>query len=436
MSYSTNISGGIQQPREYDIVLLGATGFTGRFSAVHLSQAAKGRKWAISGRSSKKLTKLAGDLGCGVQGGPDTIPVDFTEESLGALARRTKCLIATVGPFPILGVLPFKACAENGTHYVDVNGETSSVLDMIRAYHSVAKSTGAVMIPSCGVGSLPADILTYLMVQSIREKFNTPTSAVLFSIHKSRVQASGGTLNSLVTSASLSGLKDMLASRKPWELSPVQPTTDRRTQSREVTKETINRLGLGTLGFGMSTTHDEALVQRTWGLFQQGESSGLGILSYGPNFNFKSVQRYQSRFHGWAFLALVWAMTILPAVFPPLRWLVRYFVPPGTGPTEEERRKNFLEYRGVAIADFDEHSLSGLPPTTSQMGVQATMRYDGDSYVFSGVLAAEVAMALLDLTTETAAHKLGGGVLTAAVLGQPLVDRLIKVGTKLDVSEL
>ncbi|KAF4834776.1 Vegetative incompatibility protein HET-E-1 [Colletotrichum siamense] len=163
--------------REYDVVLLGATGFTGRFAAMHLAEIDRDLKWAIAGRSGAKLTKLAEELRLKTSQNPDVIPVEFTTQSLDALAMQTRCLVATVGPFPQHGVLVFKSCAENGTHYVDINGETPSVLEMIKAYEDTAKSTGAMMIPSCGVGSLPADLLTCLMVEKVKETFDCPTSA-------------------------------------------------------------------------------------------------------------------------------------------------------------------------------------------------------------------------------------------------------------------
>ncbi|KAH0423061.1 hypothetical protein CcaCcLH18_12432 [Colletotrichum camelliae] len=422
--------------REYDVILLGATGFTGRFAAMHLAEMDRGLKWAIAGRSGAKLTKLAEGLRLKTSQSPDVIPVEFTTKSLAALARQTRCLVATVGPFPQHGVLVFKSCAENGTHYVDINGETPSVLEMIKAYEEAAKSTGAMMVPSCGVGSLPADLLTCLMVEKIKETYHCPTLAALTSVHDSRVQASGGTLNGLVTSVSSYGLRNILKAGKPWALSPIHPARSQTDGRRNISKDTIERLQLGTLGFGMTAAHDQAIVQRTWGLLHQEEHSGLKLTSYGPNFDFRSVQRYPSVVHGWAFWVLVWVMTILPAIFPPLKWLIKLLVPPGSGPNERERQKNFIEYRGVAIAELkeDAQDVQGNPPP--QKGVQAKLRYNGDSYMLSGIMAVEAAVILLDPRRDCVAHKLGGGILTPATLGQPLADRLRTAGVQIEIEAL
>ncbi|KAE9573764.1 hypothetical protein CGMCC3_g10186 [Colletotrichum fructicola] len=422
--------------RDYDVVLLGATGFTGRFAAMHLAEIDRDLKWAIAGRSGAKLTKLAEELRLKTSQNPDVIPVEFTTQSLDALAMQTRCLVATVGPFPQHGVLVFKSCAENGTHYVDINGETPSVLELIKAYEDTAKSTGAMMIPSCGVGSLPADLLTCLMVEKVKETFDCPTSAGLISVHDSRVQASGGTLNGLVTSVSSYGLRNILKAGKPWALSPIRPARPQADESRNVSKDIIERLKLGTLGFGMTGTHDQAIVQRTWGLLQQAEHSGLTSTSYGPNFDFRSVQQYPSVVHGWAFWLLVWVMTIFPAILPPVKWLIKLLVPPGSGPSEQERQKNFIEYRGVAIADLKEDAQDFQGNPLLQRGVQARLRYNGDSYVFSGMMAVEAAMILLDSGEDCVAHKLGGGILTPATLGQPLADRLRTAGVQIEVEAL
>lgn len=109
---------------------------------------------------------------------------NLNDRELDALAKKTTVLIATVGPYAVYGEHAFKACAENGTHYLDCTGEVPFVAKMIKKYEDTAKKTGAIMIPQDGIESAPADLLTLLLVQKVREKFSAPTKEVVVSVHE------------------------------------------------------------------------------------------------------------------------------------------------------------------------------------------------------------------------------------------------------------
>jgi short subunit dehydrogenase-like uncharacterized protein len=89
-----------------------------------------------------------------------------------------------VGPYSLYGEYAFKACAENGTHYLDCTGETPWVWKMIRKYETVAKRTGAIMIPQIGIESAPSDLLTLSLVSLIRTRLSAPTGQVIMSLHE------------------------------------------------------------------------------------------------------------------------------------------------------------------------------------------------------------------------------------------------------------
>ncbi len=91
--------------------------------------------------------------------------------------------MATVGPYSLYGEHAFKACAENGTHYLDVTGEVPYVADMIKKYEKIAKATGAIMIPQIGLDSAPSDLVTWTLVNMIRNRLSVPTADVVVSIH-------------------------------------------------------------------------------------------------------------------------------------------------------------------------------------------------------------------------------------------------------------
>ena len=108
----------------------------------------------------------------------------MNDTDLAALAKKTKLLISTIGPYAVYGEPAFKACAENGTHYLDVTGEVAYVADMIKKYEQAAKASGAIMIPQIGIDSAPADLVTWSLVSMIRERFSAPTAEVVVSVHE------------------------------------------------------------------------------------------------------------------------------------------------------------------------------------------------------------------------------------------------------------
>lgn len=103
---------------------------------------------------------------------------------MSALAKKTFLLITTVGPYSLYGEHAFKACAETGTHYLDVTGEMVWTAKMIRKYESAAKASGAIMIPQIGVDSAPSDLCTWSMAKCLREQLGAKTKEVYVTIHK------------------------------------------------------------------------------------------------------------------------------------------------------------------------------------------------------------------------------------------------------------
>lgn len=107
-----------------------------------------------------------------------------SDESVTALAKKAYVIITSVGPYCMYGEGLFKACAENGTHYVDCTGEFPWVHRMINKYEKTAKASGARMFPQTGVESAPSDLLTWLLAKHIRETMGEKTAEVFISIHE------------------------------------------------------------------------------------------------------------------------------------------------------------------------------------------------------------------------------------------------------------
>lgn len=106
---------------------------------------------------------------------------NLDDAEMGDLARKTTILITTVGPYSLYGETAFKACAENGTHYIDCTGEIPWVYKMIQKYEKTAQTTGAIMIPQNGIESAPPDLVIWSLVSLIRKELSAPVSSVILS---------------------------------------------------------------------------------------------------------------------------------------------------------------------------------------------------------------------------------------------------------------
>ncbi|KAK8191335.1 Saccharopine dehydrogenase-domain-containing protein [Phyllosticta capitalensis] len=405
--------------RTYDLVLLGATGYTGKLTAEHIASALPtDLRWAIAGRNEKKLAAIAEDL---KKQNPDRSQpgievVQLQRGELDTLARKTKLIISTVGPFMHYGTPVVEACAINGTHYVDCTGEVPWVKEMIDKYHETARANGAIMIPQCGVDSVPADIISYVVASHICRKLNAGTSEVVTSA-KIKGVPSGGTLLTILSLFDHYSLSQITSALKPFALSPVQPPpTNSSPKSSLFTKVFGVRSDqdLGLLTDWVGATVDTAIVQRSWGLLDGGKL-------YGANFKFSEWMVAKSTFAGsMVHFAMVFGMAML--ALPPVRWALKKVVyQPGDGPTSEDTKNDFAQYKAVGIADTDKHERA-----IAQFG------FKGGLYYLTGLTIAEAAMVILS-GKETEAKKQGGGILTPATLGDEYVQRLRDANVKIDV---
>src|SRR3954471_13227383 len=148
------------QPRKLDVVLFGATGFTGRLVADYLAQRARTLRWAIAGRSRDKLAQVKSDL---VKGDPaladlEVLVADAADPAaLASVAKDARVVCTTVGPYAVHGRELAAACAGQGTDYCDLAGEVTFIRDSIDRNHTRAEQTGARIVHCCGFDSIPSD---------------------------------------------------------------------------------------------------------------------------------------------------------------------------------------------------------------------------------------------------------------------------------------
>ena len=179
----------------YDVVIYGATGFTGRLVAEYMNTTygvGKDVSWAMAGRSLDKLKTVRDEMG--IPKSVDLIVADASDPaSLEAMVKSARCVLTTVGPYQLYGTPLVEACATQGVDYVDLSGEVAWMHDMIAAYEGTAKKSGARIVFSCGFDSIPFDLgVLFLQNEAMRE-FGTPAVRVKGRMRKMKGTFSGGT---------------------------------------------------------------------------------------------------------------------------------------------------------------------------------------------------------------------------------------------------
>ncbi|KAI9641505.1 hypothetical protein NHQ30_010314 [Ciborinia camelliae] len=393
--------------REYELVIFGATGYTGKLTAEHVAtHLPTDLRWALAGRSSSKLEAVAAECKAlnpdRSQPGIEICNLDDAE--LSALAKKTKVILATVGPYALHGERCFKACAENGTHYFDVTGEVPWVAEMIKKYESTAKASGSILIPQCGIESALPDLITRYAVDAVREKFSAPTGEVIVSLHEMRAKPSGGTLETVFTLLEVFSFKQIKAAMTPYALSPIPGPKVRPSRSL-ITKLTGIKVvpDLGILTTSLAGSTDLPIIHRSWGF-----SRGSGF--YGPNF---TVEEYMKSRNYFTAIVIHFGLMLggLFLAIPFFRHMARKYVyQPGDGATKEETKTDRVEFRVIAKPDNDQAN----PPR-----MFCREYYEGSIYGLTGILIAQGAISLLRDD-----HKLSGGIYTPSSLGEQYINRL------------
>ena len=208
------------EPRDFDIIVYGASGFTGRLVAEYLAQSGA-TGWAMAGRSEAKLAEVRDLIGAPA----DTPLVVADADDAGSLGRMVACtrvLLTTVGPYQLYGSALVAACAAAGTAYVDLCGEPAWMRQMIDAHHATAQASGARIVFSCGFDSIPFDLGVLSLQDAARAKFGAPAPRVKGRVRHMQGGASGGTVASLkatmAAAAREPSLIKLLAS--PFALTP------------------------------------------------------------------------------------------------------------------------------------------------------------------------------------------------------------------------
>ncbi|MDP3969139.1 MAG: saccharopine dehydrogenase NADP-binding domain-containing protein [Nocardioides sp.] len=384
--------------RELDIVLLGATGFTGGLTAEYLAQhAPPGLRWGIAGRNEVKLAKVREKL-ASIDSACKELPLLVADSgdpaSLDALATRTRVLATTVGPYQQHGDPIVAACARAGTDYLDITGEPEFVDRTWLAHHETAVASGARLVHACGFDSVPHDLGARYTVHQLPE--GEPIT--LRGVVRSNAAFSGGTFHSAI-GAFARGRQMQQAAR---DRRAAEPRPEGR-RSRGVVQRPHRDRDLGVWLVPLPTL-DPFVVAR----------SGAALERYGPDFRYSHYAGVKKL--PYAVGGALGAMALMGAVqVPPLRRAVLSRIEPGQGPSPQRRAKSWF-----SVDFFGEAG-----------GAQVHTRVSGGDpgYTETSKMLAEAALSLaLDDNPETA-----GQVTTAVAMGENLTRRLAESGMTFEV---
>lgn len=390
--------------RDHDIVLLGASGFAGRFTARHLAASAPdGARIAIAGRSRARLQAINRDLGVDWP----TIEVDTGDDAAVArLAASTSVIATTVGPYVRYGAGVVSACARAGTSYADLAGESVFVARSVERNHDTAADSGARIVHSCGFDSIPSDLGLGL---AHRAAGGAPIVAATLRVRSLRGGVSGGTIDSLrqqlQEARSDPAVRRLIAD--PYALTP-GPSV--RLPGHRAPRWGTER-GVWQAPFVMGS-YNQQIVQR---------SNYLTGWSYGQLMRYREVVATGRGLPGFVRAAAIGAGTgalVAGLSLAPTRALFDRLLPaPGSGPSSRAID------RGRFALDVDVYPVEGQP-----VRIRVAAPFD-PGYGGTGVMLGESALSLaFDELPEHA------GVLTPMVaMGESLAQRLRNQRFTLDV---
>ncbi len=327
--------------RQYDVIVWGASGFTGRLVTEYLlGKYGIGGElhWAIAGRDQPKLERICADLGIESGSLPIIISDCFDSQSMRGLARDTKVVLTTVGPYAKYGSALVEACVAIGTHYCDLAGEVQWMRNMIDRFQSDAQKSGARIVHSCGFDSIPSDIGVWFLQRQAQKRHGSPCSEIKLLVKAMKGGASGGTFASMMNAFEESRRDREIAKIlvDPYSLNPEGERNgpDGRDQAGV---EYHDESGTWTAPFVMGSVNTR-VVRRT---------NALLHYAYGRDFRYSEATMTGSGPAGWMKSASMTAGLggfMLASSFDFSRSiLVKRILPkPGEGPGKEQREAGFF----------------------------------------------------------------------------------------------
>ena len=306
--------------RNYDLVLFGATGFTGQQAATLIAREMPDLRWAVAGRNEAKLRALADSLPVSV----DVVVADGSSAAeMSALAVSTRVVCSTAGPFALYSDALVAACVLHQTHYCDITGETPWVRRLIDAHHEKASAEGTRIVPMCGYDSVPSDLGAFLVARALQQAGESCEDTRASMTIKGGLN--GGTLASALAMSEREGpaaFVDGILLHPP----ELRTEAERKRHRDDRSIRWDPELEVYTAPFVMAAVNTRVVRRSAALLHQRGEG-------YGEAFTYNEFLGTRSRASAYSMAAGLAGLGLLLAG-PPGRWLLRTFGPaPGEGPS-------------------------------------------------------------------------------------------------------
>ncbi|MCA9648368.1 MAG: saccharopine dehydrogenase NADP-binding domain-containing protein [Myxococcales bacterium] len=403
--------------RPYDIVLWGATGFTGRLVAEHLvrTRADGELRLALAGRSRDKLEALRRELAA-IDPAARELPIEladsFDAAALDALMAKTTVVCTTVGPYAKYGAELVAACVRQGTDYCDLTGEVPFIRTMIDRHHDAAHQAGARIVCCCGFDSIPSDLGTFMMQQAFRKRHGVPARQVKLAVRSTKGGFSGGTVASMVEIAQ-AARHDPETRRLLLDPYALDPADGRRgPDGRDPHGVGFDDdFGGWTAPFVMAAVNTR-VVRR---------SNALMAYAYGEEFGYQEFMTFprgpKGRLRAAAVARGLVAFMVAVALGPTRSLMQRFVLPaPGEGPDQAAREAGYFTMRLLAkgpVGGGEQEEIFGRVEGHKDPGYGATAIMLGES---------ARCLAIDPVISE-------GGVITPTVaMGELLLGRLRAAG--------
>lgn len=408
-----------REKREFEVVLWGASGFTGRLTAEYLLSeygVSEGLRWAIGGRNRKKIEAVRAELSRQTGRDASALPIVIGDSDDGAflteLTTRAHVVCSTVGPYAKYGSKLVAACARNQTDYCDLTGEVHWMQQMIEAHQDAAVASGARIVFNCGFDCLPSDLGTFFMQREMKRRHGVRCSRIQLRVKGFSGGASGGTIASMLSMMEQAEQDPAVgrAMREPYSLNPKDQRTGPDSAERVAPRFDAD-FGQWTAPFVMATINTK-VVRR---------SNALLDFAYGKDFRYDEAMLMGAGPAGFAKASATSAgsaMMMGAMSIGVLRRLAAGRVPqPGEGPSKAERDAGYFDLllRGSAA---NGQVLRGRVKGDRDPGYGSTSKMLGES---------AVCLAKDEVEVE-------GGLWTpASAMGEKLLARLPRAGVTFEI---
>jgi len=383
--------------REFDVVLHGASGFTGRLAVAYFARhAPAGFRWAIAGRDLARLKSIEANV-------PILVFDSSSQAGVDAAVARTRVLLSTAGPFREYSDALVDACVRLRTHYIDISGESVRIRDLIDRYHQRAVEARVRIVTLCGFSSVPADLAVYLLNKSLAGRLAEA---------KGFFQMGGGSFNggtiSSMANAHVSG--DVERERDPFLLVPGHRGAAERIEDDAKGVRYDRTIGAWTAPSPMATSDTRAILR----------SAALGgnRVIYQESMVFPGLG---GMVRAIGFAAVIGALDAMMRNGV-TRNLLQKLIPPGSGPSEKAMDAAWFELRVYGS-------------TKEGAKAEAVIRGNGDAS--NRITVKCVCEGALAMVLDEAALPTAYGILTpSAAFGDVLVQRLVVAGLEIRVMGL